>query len=281
MKKKKKIFWLIVLILCVLAVIFGSVLIIRSRLASPAIRREDVTPTSAVEATEPSDETTAPTAAPTEPAIDKSFGYELADIGDLDVDFDHLKSINTDIYAWLYIPNTNVDYPVVRGARDEDDFFYLDHNATGEPDNNGAIYTEMCNSKNMDDPVTVIYGHNMNLSGAMLNQMLLFEDEDFFNENEYFEIYTPGHILRYRIISAYVSDDRHIMNSFDFSNETTREEYFDFVCDPRSLAVNSREGVKLESTDKIVQISTCTSVPGLLEARYLLTGVLIEDSLTK
>ena len=71
------------------------------------------------------------------------------------------------------------------------------------------------------------------------------------------------------------------MNSFDFSNETTREEYFDFVCDPRSLAVNSREGVKLESTDKIVQISTCTSVPGLLEARYLLTGVLIEDSLTK
>lgn len=99
MEKKKKTVWIIVLIVCVLIVIVGGTLLIRSQLASDTIRREDVTPASADEATVSPDETTAQaTAAATEPSKDKSFGYKLADAGDLDVDFAQLKSINNDIY---------------------------------------------------------------------------------------------------------------------------------------------------------------------------------------
>lgn len=273
MKKKKKIFWLIVLILCVLAVIFGSVLIIRSRLASPAIRREDVTPTSAVEATEPSDETTAPTAAPTEPAIDKSFGYELADIGDLDVDFDHLKSINTDIYAWIYIPNTNVDYPVVRGARDEDDFFYLDHNIYRQYQFSGAIYSEMKNNPDMQDPVTVLYGHNMR-DGSMFATLHNFSNADFFENNKTVLVLTEDKLFTYLIYAAYSFDDRHILNSYDFNNVESFQEYLDSTLEPRSYQYNVRENVELTTEDRILTLSTCTDSSG---SRYLVQGVLVNE----
>ena len=194
------------------------------------------------------------------------------------IDFTAEMEKYPDIYAWIKISGTDIDFPVVQHP--VDDSFYLDHNAEKESDDNGAIYTELCNNKDFQDPVTVIYGHNMNLSGKMLNQLLLFEDEDFFDNNQYFEIYTPGHILRYKIISAYMADDRHIMNSFDFSNNTTRRQYFDSVCNPKSLEVNSREEVTLEDSDKIVQISTCMTQPSLSEKRYILTGVLVETRLT-
>ena len=224
-----------------------------------------------------------PTAQPSEDAVvlEENTAITATDI-ELEknpIDFAAEMEKYPDIYAWIKISGTDIDFPIVQHPID--DSFYLDHNAERESDNNGAIYTQLCNNKDFQDPVTVIYGHNMNLSGKMLNQLLLFEDEDFFDENRYFEIYTPGHIFRYEIISAYMADDRHIMNSFDFSNETTRRQYFDSVCNPKSLEVNSREEVVLEDSDKIVQISTCMGDPFLSEKRYILTGVLVDTTLTK
>lgn len=195
------------------------------------------------------------------------------------IDFKQEMEKYPDMYAWLRVSGTDVDFPILQHPLDDN--FYLDHNADGEPDDNGAIYTQMCNSKDMQDPVTVVYGHNMNLSGAMLNQLLLFEDKEFFDNNEYFEIYTPGHIYRYRIISAYAADDRHIMNSFDFSNKTIRMQYFDSVCNPHSLESNVRDGATLNEDDKIVQISTCMGNVAQADERFILTGVLSETRLTK
>ena len=200
-------------------------------------------------------------------------GLELVDNP---VDFDAEPANYPDMYAWIKVSGTDIDFPIVQHPLD--DSYYLNHNAYGEADDNGAIYTQLCNSKDMQDPVTVIYGHNMNLSGAMLNQLLLFQDRDFFDANEYFEIYMPGRIMRYRIISAYTTDDRHIMNSFDFSNETIRKEYFDSVLHPHSMIANVRDGASLDENDKIVQISTCTDV---FDERYILTGVLVETELAK
>ncbi|MCQ4882189.1 class B sortase, partial [Alistipes onderdonkii] len=77
----------------------------------------------------------------------------------------------------------------------------------------GAIYTEMANNTDFSDPVTVLYGHNLQ-NGTMFSTLHYFENEDFFNEQDPLYIYTPGHALTYRVVSAYLYDDRHILNSY-------------------------------------------------------------------
>jgi sortase B len=193
------------------------------------------------------------------------------------IDFAALKLENQDIYAWIYIPNTEVNHPVLQHSND--DSYYLTHNRDNRVSAEGALYSQLHNSTDFSDPVTLIYGHNM-INTGMFATLHYFENTDFFAANNTFYIYMPGHILTYRIVSAYIYDDRHIMNSFDFSNPQTRQNYFSFVQSPNALIANTRAGTGLSIDDKIVQLSTCLSDPAYSSSRYLVNGVLVDDQLT-
>lgn len=194
------------------------------------------------------------------------------------IDFATEQAQNPDIYAWIYVPNTNVNYPVLQSPTD--DLYYLNNNRYHEWSFEGALFTQSMNSLDFTDPVTVIYGHN-NSNGAMFATLHYFENADFFAENDTFYIYTPSSILTYRIVSAYEYDNRHIMNSFDFQNESTLVSYFDSVIHPTSLIANVREGVSLSPTDRIVQLSTCMTEANRHNNRYLVTGVLVDEQPTR
>lgn len=183
---------------------------------------------------------------------------------------------NPDLYSWIYIPNTNVDYPVAQPAKNAPDDFYLTHNINKETELAGAIYTERKNAQDYSDPVTVLYGHNMK-NGSMFNSLHKFEDSKFFKKNKYIYIYLPNRRLTYKIYSAYVYDDRHILNSFDFSNKKTLKKYFKYTVNPDSLSKNTRK-VTLNNNSKIITLSTCTN--GAENTRYLVQGVLIKDEQT-
>ena len=194
------------------------------------------------------------------------------------IDFDELQAENSDVYAWIYIPKTNINLPVLQHP--SDDNFYIDHNRYGAYSVEGAIYSQMMNSTDFSDPVTLLYGHNLK-SETMFSQLHYFESEEFFAENDEMYIYTPGHILTYRIVSAYQYDNRHIMNSFDFEDPATLQKYFDFVSNPDALICNVREDVALSaSEDKIVQLSTCTGDSNRVIRRYIVTGELVDDQPT-
>jgi sortase B len=197
------------------------------------------------------------------------------ELPDNPIDFEAEKLKYPDIYAWINIPNTKVNYPVVQSPTD--DSFYLDHNAEKKYTKAGAIYSEIKNNKDFSDPNTVLYGHNM-LNGSMFRDLHNFrKDENFWNENKYIYIYTPGHILTYEICAAYRYDNRHILNSFNFSDSTIFEEYLETVKNPKSLIMRTRE-VELNKDSKILTLSTCISNPAY---RYLVQGVLIKDEPTK
>lgn len=192
------------------------------------------------------------------------------------IDFATLQKTNRDVYAWIRIPKTQIDYPILQAYK-EGDSFYLDHNIKKQYDINGSIYTEMQNAKDFSDPNTVIYGHNM-LDGSMFQNLHKFRDKSFFNKNRYIYIYTPGHILKYEIFAAYKSDNRHILNTYDFSDEKVYSEYLKNAQNPKSLEVNKRT-VSLTTKDRIITLSTC--IGNETEYRYLVQGVLIDDTLTE
>ena len=96
----------------------------------------------------------------------------------------------------------------------------------------------------------------------------------FFKENKFVYIYMPNRKLTYKIYAAYVYDDRHILNSFDFSKKKVRGTYFKYTLNPDSLSKQTRK-VNLNSDSKILTLSTCTS--GAENTRFLVQGVLIKD----
>lgn len=193
------------------------------------------------------------------------------------VNFNALQEINPDIYAWIYVPNTGIDLPILQPSKLQDDDYYLHRDIYGNYDFKGVIFSQKMNARDFSDPVTVLYGHHM-LDGSMFSNLYSFRDPAFFDENRYFYIYMPGHILTYEIVSAYQYDSRHIMNSFDFSDEDTLQSYIDGILSPKSMISSVREGVEVTTEDHIVTLSTCINYGN---SRYLVQGVLIEDEQTK
>lgn len=209
---------------------------------------------------------------------EQSVDQTASELPENPIDFLSLKTGNADIYAWIYVPGTDVNLPVLQSV--SDDNYYLDHNADGDYAVEGAIYSQSMNKTDFSDPVTVLYGHNL-VNGSMFSTLHYFEDSQFFSEHDTMYVYTLGHILTYKIVAAYQYDDRHILNSFDFSDPSVVRTYFDYVMDPSSMVVNVRDGVQLQSSDKILQLSTCTDTIYHTDTRYLVTGVLISDQQTK
>ncbi len=194
------------------------------------------------------------------------------------IDFKSLKKQNDEIYAWIKVPGTKVDYPIVQSAAS--DTFYLKHSAlTKRWAASGAIYTEMVNAKDFDDRVTLIYGHN-GYSDTMFTTLHSFEREDFFKEHSKFYIYTPKSKLTYRIVSAFKYDNRHIMNSFDFQDEAVFSDFLNMIQNPQSTVKNVRGKLDepLNRESKIVVLSTC--IKNQKSNRYLVCGVLIKDEKT-
>lgn len=200
-----------------------------------------------------------------EAAITDNFFVEMEN----PINFDELQKINTDIYAWIRIPDTKIDYPIAQRAGDA--AYYLSHDMYQQPRFAGCIYTEDCNAKDFMDPNTVIYGHNMK-NQSMFQNLHLFKDPSFFEQHPDVYIYTPEGVLKYTIFASYTYDDRHIMNSFDFEDSEVFQEYIDDIFHVRAMDMNIRDHVEVTTNDHIITLETC--VGGQTQARYLVQAVL-------
>ena len=188
------------------------------------------------------------------------------------INFEELQAVNPDAYAWIRIPDTQVDYPVMQ-TDGEDQSYYLNHTINREEKLSGSIYTEKLNSRDFSDPNTLIYGHNMK-NGSMFHDLRYFSDQEFFDEHPYIYIYMPDRMLTYEVVASYEYDDRHILYAFDFSDEEVFASYLEEVMHPRSMGAKVREGIELTTEDKLITLSTCTGVD---TTRRLVQAVLVED----
>lgn len=173
---------------------------------------------------------------------------------DCPIDFESLREINEDVYAWITIPGTIIDYPILQ--HETDNTYYLNYTIDGMEGYPGCIYTENINAKDFSDNNTAIYGHNMR-NGTMFTDLHKFRDAEFFKENDTVYIYTPNKQLTYKIFAAYLYDDRHLMNSFDFSNQEVYSNYLSEIQAMDSEDVNIRKDIQVTDSDKIITLITC------------------------
>jgi len=163
-----------------------------------------------------------------------------------------LKSINQDVYGWIKIDGTRVDYPVVQGV---DNDYYLHYTFAKQYMYSGALFVDCANSKKLTDNYnTVIYGHNMT-DGSMFHTLFNFRDKKFF-ENGLVEITTDDGLHIYEIFSA------HVVHETDPYFVTTFENEEAFIAFANSMQDQSIFTKKLTFTpyDRILTLSTCTNI---------------------
>ncbi len=203
--------------------------------------------------------------------IMEKYGVEIPE---KDIDFDKMhKEISEDIYAWIYIPNTHIDYPVFQHPTDNS--YYLEHNIDGSEGYPGCIYTENYNSKDFSDPHTVIYGHNMR-DTTMFSDLHLYEDEEFFENNRYVYIYTEDMVYVYKIFAAYQTNNAHQLLNYDFTQEGAVKSYLDNTSirmqDPKVYD----ESTEFSDDDQILTLSTCVMEERQFHIRYIVQSLRLQ-----
>lgn len=274
MNKEKHILWKVVFTTAIILMIaaLGYVCWFLYNIYTSGTEYDNLQSVTSTENTENQDSTYGDT--PDAP-LDNIAPSEVYDTINGGINFTELWEINTELYAWIRIPNTMIDYPIAQ-YQGADDSYYLSHNMYKESAFAGCIYTEKQNSKNFDDPNTVLYGHNMQ-NGSMFRALHNFKDETFFNENQYIYIYLPDRTLTYQIFSAYEYDNRHILNSFDFNDKKVFQEYLDYAQNPVSSMMYNKRDLNVTADDRIITLSTCLG--NISTSRYLVQGVLINEEL--
>lgn len=188
---------------------------------------------------------------------------------EIPIDFAALQEKNPDVYAWIRVSGTSIDYPILQSQ--EDNSYYLTHTLDREKKAEGAIFTENYNSKTFQDPNTVIYGHDMK-NGSMFQSLHNYMDRSFFDSNRDITVYLPEKILHYRIFAAYLYDNRHLLLSFDFWNKEEYQQYLNTIFSMRDMNSFVDTSMEVTNEDKIITLSTCYA--GISEKRYLVQAVL-------
>ena len=188
-------------------------------------------------------------------------------------DFEELQAQNEDIYAWIVVPGTMIDYPVLQS---ETDNYYLDYNLDHSKGYPGCIYTNKCNAKDFSDYNTVLYGHNMR-KGTMFGSLHRYEDREFFDTYQEIFVYTPDRRLTYEVKEIVKFSDVYIPAQYPVEEKEGRDAFLEatlaYTDDPVSYF---RDDVEVSEEDKLITLSTCVS--GERHRRYLLIGVLKEEA---
>lgn len=164
---------------------------------------------------------------------------------------------NEDMAAWISIPGTNIDYPVMWTPEDEQ--YYLYRGFDGSSNKNGCLIldTDSCL-----DPLTtnlIIHGHNMK-SGAMFGNLTDYESKDYYDEHKEIILYTEECERHYEIIAVFRSQvykkTDEVFKFYKFFQADTQEEFDDFYQNIKALSEYDT-GVTAEFGDNFLTLSTC------------------------
>lgn len=188
---------------------------------------------------------------PEEEEVVLTYEEEMAkfEIPMLDIDYEGLESINEDFVGWIYIPQLDINYPIVQG---EDDSFYLHHTFEGQKNSSGCIFATAGSAKDFSSYNTFLYGHNMK-NGTMFGSLKrLVKEEGLYEQIPCFYIYSKDCSYKYRIYSYYIA--KPVSNTFAITD--TKELYQMYIDNEISRSLVDY-GVSVTPDTPSVTLSTC------------------------
>ncbi|MCL2300990.1 MAG: class B sortase [Firmicutes bacterium] len=188
--------------------------------------------------------------------------------------FQELRALNAEVFAWLSVYGTNIDYPVTQG---QDNMKYVNTNAQGLYSLSGSIFLDCRNRKDFSDFNNILYGHHMEKK-TMFGEIGNFADKGMFESRRYGNLYFGGkdHGVEF---FAFVHTDAY--DSTVFTANIKGEARRAWLEGLLAKAVHERD-IGVTTEDNIILLSTCSSAStngrDILAGR--ITDGLFEDTFT-
>ncbi len=260
----KRAIWIAVAVLCIAICLVSGTFLLQYYLGLK--RSEQMIQSARTGQSEPTQTDPAPTD-PENPAAEN-----WPETVQIPVDFDAMREINPDIYAWIVVPGTNIDYPVLQN--DGDDLYYNTHGADGKRFLLGAVFSQKTyNSKTFSDPMTLLYGHStvVGQPGTFVD-LNSYADQTYFDQHRQIIVYTPDAMYVYTVYAACNHSKEHILYYYHFEEEESFRQFFETFYDSSKSCDHIDPDALPRFGDKLLTLSTCYAPDK--SQRYLVYGVL-------
>ena len=182
--------------------------------------------------------------------------------------FDELRAMNPDVFGWITVYDTKIDYPLVKPKTSNND--YLSRNVKGEIDAPGSIFLDYRNHEDFSDFNTIIFGHHM-AERAMFGDLDLFLEQQFFDTHQYGNLFYGGQNHGVEFFAMLQADayDSEIYSAGIF-DEALKQNYLNHLYETARFT----RSTTVTPQDHIILLSTCSA--DITNGRFILVGKILD-----
>lgn len=180
---------------------------------------------------------------------------EIAEENEEIVKSEEIKNINNlinknqDMFGWIHIEDTNIDYPVMKS----EEYLYKDFN--GNYSLSGTPFIDK-NFK-LGNTIGIIHGHNMK-NGTMFNNLLNYQDETFFKQHNNIKLYTKDNEKIYEVyaiieLNITNEEDLKFYSKINIENDKDFKNYIEKIDEK---AILKSKNIPKDNSN-IIALSTC------------------------
>lgn len=168
----------------------------------------------------------------------------------IDVNFDNLKKINSDVVGWIKVNGTNINYPFVQS---KDNKYYLTHSFSKSYNNAGWVFLDYRNN-NINNRNTIIYAHGRTDKTMFGTLRKVLNNGWINNTNNYvIKISTEKENSLWQIFSIYHIPTTNDYLQTEFKDEREYQRFLNILKNRSNHNFNT----SITSNDTILTLSTC------------------------
>ena len=217
---------------------------------------------------------------------DRTFDQGMDELTNSEKAADWLQ-YNSDMRGWIQVDGTNINYPVVIGPNNN---YYLNLGYYKQYSFDGTIWTDS-NVKFGDrteiSSNTVLFGHNWyncwdplrvgDPADTMFEQLPSFHYLDFAQQYQYIDYATMDDEMVFKIFAVFYTE---IDFNYILSNPNASQLQY-IIDEARARSIHDYD-VQVDSSDKIITLSTCTRIFGNSDRqRFVVMGRLLRPGEVK
>lgn len=171
--------------------------------------------------------------------------------------YDLLHEQNPDLFGWVKIEDTDIDYPVMHTPEDPEYYlrraFDKSDSISGVPFLDGESYLGCGNY--------IVYGHHVT-NGTVFATLLKYADKAFYDEHPIINFDTLEKEGRYVIIAVfyahvYYQSDTDVFRYYNYPDLTDEETFNEYISQVKQASLYDI-GISAQYGDQLLTLTTCS-----------------------